>query len=117
MSKPRCQITLASLCGIVAASALGLSQNTFPQAAFALTWLILLAATFGWVIRRQPFWKGFAISGATYLFLSQLLAYPPNVGQPAVMLGVHSILALILGTLVGIVAHSYRRPRNCLPSS
>jgi hypothetical protein len=117
MSKRRYQFSLASLCGIVAASAVGLSQDTLPKAIFAMTWVILLAATVACAFRRQPFWKGFVIAGASYLFLSRLNAYPPPVGQPDAMLGVHSILALTLATLVGTLVQFYNRPRKSLPSS
>ena len=117
MNKPRFQFSLASLCGIVAAMALGLSQSTLSQGVFVLTWVVLFAATTAWIFRPQPFWKGFAISGASYLLLARLFAYPPAVGQPDVMLGVHSILALTLAAFVGTLMASRNRPRNSLPPS
>jgi hypothetical protein len=116
MSRPRCQLSLAALCGIVALSAVGLSQNTFPRAVFAVTWVFLLAATTVCVFRPQPFWWGFVISGASYLLLSRLFASPPPVGQAEVMLAVHSILALTLATFVGTWVRSCNPPRNSRPS-
>ena len=112
MGRSRCQLSLASLCGIVAVLALGLSQNTLPRVVFAVTWVVLLAATTVCMFRPQPFWWGFVIAGASYLFLSGLFAKPPLVGQADVMLAVHSILALTLATLAGTWVRSFKASRN-----
>ncbi len=86
-----------------------MSQNSVSQAAFAVTWVILLAATIRWVFGPDPFWRGFVISGASCLFLSRLFATPPTWGQPDVMGLVHPILALTLATLVGTLVRSWDR--------
>jgi hypothetical protein len=117
MSKPRFQFSLATVCGIVAATALALSQRTVSQGVFVLTWVILSAATLLWAFRQQPFWKGFAISGAAYLFGARLLARPPALGQPDVMFGVHSFVALTVGCAFGTLIAVYHCRRSRLPSS
>jgi len=111
MNKSRWQFSLAGLCGFVAVLALGMSQNTLSQAAFVVTCTILLAATIRWVFRPQPFWRGFVISGVSYLLISRLFATPPTWGQPDVMGVVHPLLALTLAGCVGTLASFGNRPR------
>jgi hypothetical protein len=113
MSRPRYQFSLAGLCGIVAVSAVGFSQNTFSRGVFAVTWVTLLLATIVSIFRPQPFWKGFVIAGPCYLCLSRVFfAVPPPVGHADVMLTIHSIVALSVACFAGAWLSYCKCPRT-----
>jgi hypothetical protein len=119
MSRRRYQLSLAGVCGIVVACALGSSQlrDSLARAAFMLTWGSLLVAAIGYLLRPRPFWLGFIITGTFCLWLSGLVAKPPPVGRPDVLMFAHSVLVLIVAALGGIAAQIGHSPRGSPPRS